>query len=94
MTDGPTSDLDALRNILEEAHEILTTTILPQGRVSVIREILAARGLSFEKPYVATWQKGNATFFAYPDAVCLAVLEYYAFEADQNRCPFQREFPL
>lgn len=54
---------------------------IPKARVSTIRDILATRGLSFEKPYVATWQKGNATFFAYPDAICLVVLEYYAFES-------------
>src|ERR1035441_7464411 len=58
--------------------------IVPKARVSAIRDILGARGLSFEMPYVTTWQKGSATFFAYPDAVCLAVLEYYAFEASQT----------
>lgn len=56
---------------------------IPKARVSAIRDILSARGLSFDKPYVAAWQKGSATFFAYPDAICLAVLEYYAFEASQ-----------
>ncbi len=57
---------------------------VPKARVSAIRDVLNARGLSFDKPYVASWQKGNATFFAYPDSICLAVLEYYAFEANQN----------
>jgi len=60
------------------------TAEVPKARISTIRDILSARGLSFEKPYVATWQKGSAVFFAYPDAVCLAVLEYYAFEANQG----------
>jgi hypothetical protein len=58
---------------------------IPKARVSAIRAILASRGLSFDKPYVATWQKGNATFFAYPDSVCLAVLEYYAFESADGK---------
>lgn len=57
---------------------------IPKARVSAIRDILSARGLAFDKPYVQTWQKGSATFFAYPDAICLAVLEYYAFEASQT----------
>jgi hypothetical protein len=57
---------------------------LQKSRVSTIKDILSARGLSFEKPYVASWQKGNATFFAYPDSICLAVLEYYAFESNQG----------
>jgi hypothetical protein len=55
-----------------------------KARISAIRDILATHGISFEKPYVKTWQKGNATFFAYPDSVCLAILEYYAFEAGGN----------
>ena len=54
---------------------------IPKPRVSAIRDILGARGISLERPYVATFQKGSATFFAYPDSVCLAILEYYAFEA-------------
>lgn len=54
---------------------------IPKPRVSSIRDILGARGLSFERPYIATWQQGSATFFAYPDSVCLAILEYYAFES-------------
>lgn len=35
-------------------------------------------------PYVKSWQRGSATFFAYPDAICLAILEYYAFDANQG----------
>jgi hypothetical protein len=57
---------------------------IPKARISAIRDILSARGFSYEKPYVASWQKGSATFFAYPDAVCIAVLEYYAFDAGGN----------
>jgi hypothetical protein len=60
------------------------TETIQKPRVAAIRSILSARGLSFEKLYVATWKIGNATFFAYPDEVCLAVLEYYAFESTGN----------
>jgi len=31
MNDGPSSDLDAPRNILEEAHDLPSTITLPQG---------------------------------------------------------------
>lgn len=60
------------------------TETVQKARVSAIRAILRARGLSFDRLYVATWKKGNATFYAYPDEVCLAVLEYYAFESTGN----------
>ena len=39
---------------------------LQKSRVSTIKDILSARGLSFEKSYVASWQKGNATCFCLP----------------------------
>ena len=53
---------------------------LPKARISSIRDILSSRGLSFESPFIPIRNK-NVTVFAYPDSVCLAVLEYYAFEA-------------
>ena len=46
-----------------------------KARVVVIKKILTERGFSLEKPYVASWQKGSAVFFAYPDYVCSAILE-------------------
>ena len=41
MTDGPTSDLDALRSILDEAHTLLATITLPQGRAERCRELIS-----------------------------------------------------
>lgn len=41
MNDGPTSDLDALRNILEEAHDLLSTITLPQGRAERCLELIS-----------------------------------------------------
>jgi hypothetical protein len=56
---------------------------VPKARVSAVRDILSSRGLSFARPCEAI-KKGGATVYAYADAVCLAVLEYYAFEAGGN----------
>lgn len=41
MNDGPTSDLDALRSILEEAHAILEDIVLPQGRAQRCAELIS-----------------------------------------------------
>lgn len=49
-------------------------------RVARIREILSQRGVTLEQPYVAVQQR-SGLYFAYPDAFCMAVLEYYAFDA-------------
>jgi hypothetical protein len=56
---------------------------IPKARVSAIRDILTSRGLSFARPCEAI-KKGAAIVYAYPDEFCLAVLEYYAFEAGGN----------
>lgn len=53
----------------------------PKARIASIKNILASRGIELDRPYVTSWQKGNATFFAYPDYACLAILEHYAFES-------------
>lgn len=52
-------------------------------RVTRIREILASHGESFDSPYIAIQQR-SGVFYAYPDAVCLAILEYYSFDAGPN----------
>ena len=41
MDAGPTSDLDALRNILDEAHAILDDITLPQGRAERCKELIS-----------------------------------------------------
>lgn len=52
-------------------------------RVSKIKDLLASRGVVLDKPYHEVVDRGLA-IYAYPDSVCLAILEYFAFEAGQN----------
>ena len=52
-------------------------------RSTRIREIIASHGDPVGAPYIAINQ-GSGTFYAYPDYVCLAILEYYSFDAGQN----------
>lgn len=52
-------------------------------RTSKIRDLLTSRGLTAPMPYIEV-KNGSQTVYAYPDSVCLAVLEYYAFEAGVN----------
>lgn len=52
--------------------------------VRKIQAILETHGLSYTSAYQAITEK-NGTFHAYPDGVCLAVLEYYAFDAGANK---------
>lgn len=52
-------------------------------REAKIKEALAAQGLEFSAPFIPITKDGKENY-AYPDAVCMAVLEYYAFEAGAN----------
>ncbi|MBL8845269.1 MAG: hypothetical protein JNN24_05815 [Hyphomicrobium zavarzinii] len=49
-------------------------------RIASIKKILAARGLTISSPHIEVYH-GGRKMFAYSDHVCLAVLEYYAFDA-------------
>lgn len=64
-----------------------------KSRVSAIKNILLQRGFSFESPYLAIEQR-SGTFHAYPDVVCLAILEYYAFDAATKQAEAQKNYRL
>jgi hypothetical protein len=49
-------------------------------REAKIKEMLNQQGLSYDKPYIPI-QASGGTYNAYPEPVCMAFLEYYAFEA-------------
>lgn len=52
-------------------------------RATRIREIIASHGDTVAQPYIEIKQRSGG-FYAYPDVVCLAILEYYSFDAGQN----------
>ena len=52
----------------------------PKPATKKVKEILQSRGLEVKAPYIKITQR-SGLFHAYSDAVCLAVLEYYAFDA-------------
>lgn len=52
-------------------------------RISKIRDLISARGELPSKPFFEI-ADGSKRMFAYPEAVCSAVLEYYAFDAGIN----------
>lgn len=67
----------------------------PKPMTARVRKILEDRGLAIpEHPYIEIRQPGEVTFHAYSDVVCLAVLEYYAFDAPGTKELAQRNFRL
>lgn len=61
--------------------------------VAGVKKILNSRGLAIDAPYIEIKQR-TGSFYAYPDAVCLAVLEYYAFDASNRSEQAQKNFRL
>lgn len=57
--------------------------VLAKGRYSWLRRYLAEKGYNEPNLYIETKRDGTV-LYAYPDIVCMAVIEYYAFEA-QNK---------
>ena len=48
-----------------------------------VKELLGAKGLAVPAPHIAI-EQSSGTFYAYPDPLCIAVLEFYAFDAGAN----------
>jgi hypothetical protein len=56
---------------------------VPTPRANRIRDILKSHGDSADTLYIPIQQR-SGVFYAYPDVVCLAILEYYSFDAGAN----------
>lgn len=55
---------------------------LEKPRIRKIREIIESHGSAIESPHIEL-KIGGRVIFGYREELCLAVLEYYAFEAGQ-----------
>jgi hypothetical protein len=52
-------------------------------RITAIKAILAKSGSTATRPHIEIPHKGHLNY-CYPADICLAILEYYAFDAGQN----------
>lgn len=52
-------------------------------RISRIKDLLQSRGVTLDSAHIPVTD-GSVAAYAYPDSVCLAVLEYFAFDAGVN----------
>lgn len=78
-------------------HHSATTEILsdwnvsPQKpRISKIKEILATHNSAYETPVIGPMLIAGAMGFAWTESICLAILEYYALDAQQNNSDIAR----
>lgn len=61
--------------------------------VEGVKKILHDKGLLADTPYVEIKQR-SGVLYAYPDAICLAVLEYYAFDQPTEEANSLRGFSI
>lgn len=72
-----------ISDISQEWEENHDAGVLTKDRISFLIDYLFKNGYREPKLYIETVKDGS-THYAYPDIVCMAVIEYYAFEASQS----------
>lgn len=81
---GLTSMVGVARNVIQtitkEWEDHYADPFIGKDRISYFKQYLFANGYREEKLYIETVQNGTV-HFNYPDIVCMAFLEYYAFES-------------
>ena len=71
---------NVIQTITKEWEDHYSDTVLGKDRISFFKAYLFEKGFYEEKLHLETVQNGTI-HFAYPDVVCMAFLEYYAFES-------------
>jgi len=71
---------NAIQTITKEWEDHFDDTVLGKDRISFFKQYLHSKGYNEPKLHLETIQNGTV-HYAYPDIVCMAFLEYYAFES-------------
>ena len=71
-------------DIAKEWAEHFDDDVMTKGRYSWLRQYLGDKGYNQSQLYIET-RRGGQAHYAYPDIVCMAILEYYAFESQQGK---------
>jgi len=80
MSGAARSTIQELTQEWQQAH---STGVWPRGRMQYFKDYLSKAG--FEEPslYIEIRKEGSP-HYAYPDMVCMAMVEYFAFEAQRT----------
>lgn len=74
------TDVRTIRDITRDWADSFEDQVLGKDRLSFFKEYLFRHGYGEPRLYLEV-QRSGQTHYAYPDIVCMAFLEYYAFEA-------------
>lgn len=70
-------------DITQEWQQAQATGTWPRGRMQFFRDCLAKAGFDESSLYIEIINDGSP-YYAYPDVVCMAIVEYFAFEAQRK----------
>lgn len=72
-----------IQELSQEWADAQASGVYPRGRMTFFRDYLSRNGYDEPKLYIETIKDGSP-HYAYPDVVCMAIIEYFAFEAQRT----------
>ena len=72
-----------IQELSQEWAEAQKSGVYPAGRITYFREYLESKGYDEPQLFIEI-RKDGSPHYAYPDVVCMAVIEYFAFEAQRT----------
>ncbi|WP_062228800.1 hypothetical protein [Aureimonas frigidaquae] len=72
-----------IQEISKEWEDNWGTDILPRGRARYFQDYLQEQGFDNHTLYLEITRNGSP-YYAYPDVVCMAMIEFFAFEAQRT----------
>lgn len=80
MSGAARSTIQELTQEWQQAH---STDVWPRGRIQFFRDYLSKAGFDEPSLFIEITKDGSP-HYAYPDMVCMAMVEYFAFEAQRT----------
>lgn len=72
-----------IQELTQEWQDAQASGVWPRGRMQYFRDYLGPKG--FDEPTLfIEISKDGSPHYAYPDVVCMAIIEYFAFEAQRT----------
>lgn len=72
-----------IQELTQEWQEAQATGVWPRGRMQFFRDYLTKNGFDEPRLYIEITKDGSP-HYAYPDVVCMVMVEYFAFEAQRT----------
>ena len=85
------ADRKAIYDITQEWEQSYGDPILSRGRITYFRDYLSKNGFDSPRMFIEI-SKNGSPYYAYPDVVCMAFVEYFAFEAQRTNATAMRNF--